>query len=84
MFQTNIKVVELLLNAGFDVNAVGPRNGYTPLHDAVWANNVPAAQLLLAKGACTDIKGKDGMTPYEKAVKEGKIEIARLLQVAQR
>ncbi|RQW21595.1 ankyrin repeat domain-containing protein [Rhodobacteraceae bacterium CH30] len=84
MFQKNIKVVELLLNAGFDVNAVGPRNGYTPLHDAVWANNVPAAQLLLAKGARTDIKGKDGMTPYEKAVKEGKTEIARVLQGARR
>lgn len=84
MFQQNLKVVELLLNAGFDMNAVGPRNGYTPLHDAVWANNIPAAQLLLDKGARTDIKSKDGMTPYEKAVNEGKSEIADVLQGARR
>lgn len=84
MFQENITIVEMLLDAGFDINAIGPRNGYTPLHDAVWANNIPAARLLLAKGARTDIKGKDGMTPYEKAVNEGKTEIAELLQKAGR
>lgn len=79
MFQRDTRIVELLITHGFDVNAVGPRNGYTPLHDAIWANNLEAARLLLDHGARTDIKGKDGLTPYDKAVREGKPEIARLL-----
>jgi uncharacterized protein len=70
MFQDNTQIVELLLANKFDANAVGPRNGYTPLHDAVWANNPAAAELLLKHGARTDIKGKDGLTPFMKAKQE--------------
>ncbi len=75
MFQTNMEIVRLLLEYKFDVNAVGPKNGYTPLHDAVWADNLEAIKLLLVTGAKTTIKGKDGLTPYAKAKKEGKIDI---------
>ncbi len=82
MFQNNMEVVALLLANKFSPNAQGPRNGYTPLHDAVWANNVPAAKLLLASGAKLDIKGKDGMTPLEKAVAENKTSMAQLLKDA--
>jgi uncharacterized protein len=80
MFQKNLEIVTLLINYGINVNAQGPRNGYTPLHDAVWANNPEAAKILLANGAKTDIKGKEGLTPYEKAVKENKKEMAELLK----
>lgn len=80
MFQDNIEIVQQLIAHGFDVNAIGPRNGYTPLHDAVWADNVPAARLLLAHGARTDIKGRDGLTPHEMALREGKAKIAELLR----
>ena len=79
MFQKNIEIVKLLIDAGYDVNAIGPSNGYTPLHDAVWANNVAAAQLLLQRGAQKNIKGKDGLTPLEKAIKENKTEMIRIL-----
>jgi len=75
MFQKNMEIVRLLLEYKFDVNAVGPKNGYTPLHDAVWADNLEAIKLLLPKGAKTTIKGKDGLTPYAKAKKEGKTDI---------
>ncbi len=75
MFQENMEIVRLLIEYKFDVNAVGPKNGYTPLHDAVWADNLEAIKLLLAKGAKTTIKGKDGLTPYAKAKKEGKTDI---------
>jgi ankyrin repeat protein len=40
MFQKNIEVVILLLKNGYDINAIGPANGYTPLHDAVMANKI--------------------------------------------
>lgn len=84
MFQPDMRVVELLIAHGFDVNAVGPRNGYTPLHDAVWADNVAAARFLLTHGARTDIRGKDGLTAYDKAVRERKQAMAELLKNARR
>ncbi|MGL4864772.1 MAG: ankyrin repeat domain-containing protein [Cetobacterium sp.] len=73
MFQSqNPEIIQLMLKKGYDINAIGPRNGYTPLHDAVWANNDIALDILLKNGARTDIKGKDGFTPYEKAKRENK------------
>ncbi len=75
MFQKNTDIIVLLINYGFDVNAIGPANGYSPLHDAVWANNLEAVKILLKHGARMDIAAKDGMTPYEKAKNEGKNEI---------
>ena len=75
MFQKNTEIITLLIHHGFDVNAQGLSNGYTPLHDAVWANNLEALQILLQLGARTDIRGKDGLTSYEKALKENKNEI---------
>ncbi|ELA6610320.1 ankyrin repeat domain-containing protein [Vibrio alginolyticus] len=80
MFQDNVRIVELLIDAGFDVNAVGPRNGYTPLHDAVWGNNLPALKLLVAHGGDVTIKGHDGNTPLEKARAEGKDAIVAYLE----
>lgn len=72
MFQKNTEIIMLLIKYGFDVNAQGLSNGYTPLHDAVWANNLEAVRILLEHGARTDIRSNDGLTPYEKAKKEGK------------
>jgi ankyrin repeat protein len=80
MFQKNMEIVKLLLDYNFDVNAVGPQNGYTPLHDAVWASNIEAVRILLDRNARTDIKGKDGLTPFAKAQKEGKSDIVKLFE----
>lgn len=80
MFQRNMKIVKILIEKGFDVNAQGTFNGYSPLHDAVWANNIEAARILLSAGAKTDIIGKDGLTPYQKALKEKHQEIADCLK----
>lgn len=80
MFQDNLKIVELLIDAGFDVNAVGPRNGYTPLHDAVWAGNLAALKLLVESGGDLSIKGLDGNTPLDKARAEDKTEIVSYLE----
>jgi uncharacterized protein len=80
MFQKNTEIITLLINYGFDVNAQGLSNGYTPLHDAVWANNLAAVEILLKHRAKTDIRGKDGLTPYEKALNENKKEIAEYLR----
>jgi ankyrin repeat protein len=80
MFQKNMEIVKLLLQHHFDINAQGTQNGYTPLHDAVWANNMEAIKLLLGEGAKTNLRGKDGLTPYGKAKKEGKTEIVKYFE----
>ena len=80
MFQKNTEIIMLLITYGFDVNAKGLSNGYTPLHDAVWANNLEAVRILIEHGGRTDIRAKDGLTPYEKAVKENKREIVEYLK----
>ncbi len=80
MFQKKTEIIMLLITHGFDVNAQGIANGYTPLHDAVWANNLAAVKILIKHGATTDIRGKDGLTAYEKALQEGKKEIAEYLK----
>ena len=80
MFQKNMEIVKLLLQNHFDINAQGTQNGYTPLHDAVWANNLDAIKLLLDGGAKTNLKGRDGLTPYGKAKKEGKADIVQYFE----
>ncbi len=82
MFQKSTEIITLLINHGFDVNAQGLSNGYTPLHDAVWANNLPAAKLMVAAGAKLDIKNHEGQTPMEKAKSEGKKELVDFLEAA--
>jgi len=67
MYQSNLKVVKLLLDYGFDPNARDTAHGYTPLHIAVIANNPGAAQLLIQYKADIGIKGLDGLTPLAKA-----------------
>jgi ankyrin repeat protein len=74
IFQNNLEVIKLLLDYGFDINATVPSNGYTALHYCVWTGNLPALQLLLAYQADRTIKSKDGLTPLEKATKDGKRE----------
>lgn len=81
MFQKNTEIIMLLINYGFDVNAKGLSNGCTPLHDAVWANNLEAVRVLLEHGARTDIKSNEGITPCEKAKREGKKEIASRMEL---
>jgi ankyrin repeat protein len=80
MFKHNAEIVLLLLDHGWDVNAIGPANGYTPLHDAVWSNYLEGAKILVEKGADPTIKNQAGETAWEKASKEGKKEIAEFLQ----
>jgi len=77
MFQKNMEIIKILIDYGFNVNGQGLANGYTPLHDAVWANNLEAVIILLKNGEKVGIKGKDGLTPYSKAKKEGKKEILK-------
>jgi ankyrin repeat protein len=76
IFKSNLEVIKLLLDYGFDVNAVVPSNGYTPLHFTVWLNKPDAVRLLVLYKANLDIKDNAGQTPLQKAQKEGKRDLA--------
>jgi len=79
MLQRNPALIKLLLDYGFDPNAKDTKDGYTPLHMAVGSNNAEAVKLLLQYRADKNIKNLAGQTPLEKARKEEKTELVRLL-----
>ena len=79
IFQSNLDILKLLLDNGFDINATVPSNGYTPLHYCVWTNNLQAAKLLISYNADRTKKDSTGCTPAEKAAKEGKRDILLIL-----
>lgn len=60
------------------LNAQGPFNGYTPLHDAIWHGHYEAAKVLLNAGAETDLRGYDGHTALELAQRFCYCEITQL------
>lgn len=69
--QSNPVIVNVIVNAGFDVNAVRPMDGNTPLHDAVRKNNLPAVKILMEHGADAGIKNLNRLTPVDIADREG-------------
>jgi serine/threonine-protein phosphatase 6 regulatory ankyrin repeat subunit A/serine/threonine-protein phosphatase 6 regulatory ankyrin repeat subunit B len=74
----NPQIIELLLKAKADVNALDDL-GETPLQAAVAAGNIQSAKILLKAGSNLDNKNKDGMTALHLACREGEAEIAELL-----
>jgi hypothetical protein len=75
IFKADLEVITLLLDYGFDVNAVVPFLGYTPLHYAVWLNKPTVVPVLLKYKADKSIKNRDGQTPLEMATKQGRREM---------
>lgn len=51
-----------------ELDAQGPYNGLTALHDAIWQGHLEAAKVLVAAGARLDIKSHAGLTPRELAL----------------
>ena len=72
----------LLERSDLEVDAQGPYNGYTALHDAVWHGHAEAAGALVEGGARLNIEGLDGRTPLDMAVEYGYEEIAAMLRSA--
>jgi ankyrin repeat protein len=72
-------MVRFLLAQGIDANDIA-RDGRTPLHAAVWADNKPAAILLLEAGANVNARQDSyGYTPLMIAARQGDEEMVRIL-----
>lgn len=66
-----------------EINAQGPYNGFTALHDAVWHGHLEAARVLMAAGARLDLRSHAGLTPRGLAELYGYGELAEMLALAE-
>jgi ankyrin repeat protein len=88
--QSNIRMLELLIAHGADVNATDATGtsvdgtvGYSALHAAAFRGNRDAVELLLRHGASVTARdGRYGGTPADWANYAGHAEIAALLETA--
>jgi ankyrin repeat protein len=69
-WRNDLESVEVLIQAGADVNAVGDM-GQTPLHVAISMDNPKMVVALLKAGARDDIRSELGSTPREDALARG-------------
>jgi len=74
----NIERVKELLSKGVDINLKN-RQGWTPLHAAVWNQKQDIAKLLIEKGADVNVKDKSSRTALQFAADTGQKEIVELL-----
>jgi len=75
----NVAAAAWLLEQGADINLILPKDGRTPLTDAVFRNRPEVAQLLLDKGADVAIADNDGNTALLFAIKSGNAALAKSL-----
>lgn len=80
IWQSDVKIVQALVDYGFDMNARGGQTGYTPLHDAIKSENKDAFMYLLGKGANPYIKDNENMDVMDMAIAEDQTKYIAILQ----
>ncbi len=65
------------------LDAQGPYNGLTALHDAVWHGHMDAARTLIEHGASLGVRTHSGDTPRELASLYGYDDLARMIAKAE-
>ena len=78
-FKRNAAMVLVLLDAGADVNAQKPADGWSALHFAANSGDLVTARILLDKGAQVNLRKKDGGTALHAAAMMGQKEMVELL-----
>jgi len=73
------EIVNMLLEAGADINELSGDRGYSPLMDAVQKGDVAMVELLLRRGANTELKSKDGQTALILCAGRGDVPMAKIL-----
>ena len=67
-----------------EINAQGPYNGYTAMHDAVWHGHPDCLAVIVDwPGVRFDLVGFDGLTPEQLAIRLGYTEMARTIREKQ-
>ena len=78
----SLETVELLLEAGADVNAT-QAGGFTPLHQAAAAGKLDTVAFLLKNGARKNVRCDQGKLPLDYARERGYAAVAELLEGSQ-
>jgi ankyrin repeat protein len=78
IFTNNCNLLEQLLDAGDDINAVVNSYGATPLTYSIGENNTEAALILIQRGAALGKTGS-GIVPLVKAARFGNENLCRVL-----
>jgi uncharacterized protein len=78
----HVEILRILLDGGADVNLTDGPTGQTALMLAANSGSLRAVELLLARGAKTDLRAKDGWTALEAAKMAGGDRIAAALRAA--
>jgi len=73
-----VKVVQLLLERGADINSRNANN-QTPLGEAATLGNIDVVRLLIERSAEVDSCGRWGWTPLHIASEWGHLEVSRIL-----
>ena len=73
-------IMLLLIKHGLKLDARGPYNGYTALHDAILNAHIETAKVLMEAGASTSIKGIDGKSPKDLAREKGLTGLLKLMK----
>jgi len=80
-YQGQAEVAKLLVaDNRLELNAQGPYNGYTALHDAIWHGRTETVKVLLDAGARLDLRTHTGHTPLELAIHYGYQDIETLIR----
>ena len=79
--RNNVDMIDLLLDAGADINAAN-RSGFAPLHHAAEGDSVEAAQRLIERGADLDLKNIRGMTAADVATVTEHEAVLKILEEA--
>ncbi len=76
--RSNTEIVQMLLERGADVNAIGYERG-TPLHVAADSGRIEHVKVLLCSGADRTVRDKDDLTPLALAERKQHTDVVRLL-----
>ncbi|ODM93225.1 Ankyrin repeat domain-containing protein 39 [Orchesella cincta] len=75
-----LDAAKTLIKCGADCNAQTGSLRATPLHRAVTAKKTEMVRLLVQSGANLKLKDSDGLTPFDRAMKEGHQQILDILR----
>jgi Zn-dependent protease with chaperone function len=76
----NVEHMEILVNAGADINYQQLHTAWTPLLSAIYSGKPEAVKYLLARGADTHLTDSYGLSPLAHAIKQGNKDIIQLLR----
>lgn len=78
----NVEAVKKFIDEEQSINVKHPRDGYTPLHEAVRKGHADVVQVLLGAGADLFLRDKNQATALDVALEKGHAEIAKTIRRA--